>query len=101
MRKLVKTLIACSAFVFSGTVLAQTATPQMQGNPPMEAVKSDPIIENRAERAQAKKAYRKDKNVTRQQYKSERAASKRKLDEKLKMNGGGRDEEKTIRGGGQ
>lgn len=101
MRKFAWTLIAVSALAFSGAALSQTNTTQTPGNAGMQAGKSDPIVENREERAQAKKAYRKDKSVTRQQYKQERAAAKRKLDEKMRKSGGGRDEDKTIRGGGQ
>lgn len=101
MRKIAKTFICCCALVVSSVAFSQTGAPQAPANSGTQAGKSDPIVENREERAKARKEYRKDKSIDRQQYKKERAAAKRKLDEKQRMNGGGRDEDKSIRGGGQ
>lgn len=101
MRKLTKTLFVFYALVLSGAAFSQVNSMPAQPGAGAPASKTDPIIENREERAQAKKAYRQDKTETRQQYRKDRAAAKKKLDDKIKMNGGGRDEDKTIRGGGQ
>lgn len=99
MRKIAQTLLACCgiacclpAFSANGAGNATDATIAQAGT-------TDPIIENRKDRAQARRAYRKDKTITKQGYRKERSAANKKLENNLRATGNGQDDKTTIKGG--
>lgn len=99
MRKIAQTLLACCgiacclpAFSASGAGSAPVATVAQAGT-------TDPIIENRRDRAQARKEYRKDKSITKQEYRKERRTANKKLENNLRASGNEQEDKTTIKGG--
>ena len=99
MRKIAQTFLACCgiacclpSFSATGGDAAPVATMAQAGT-------ADPIIENRKDRAQARKAYKKDKSITSQEYRKERNTANKKLENKLQAPGAGQDDKTMIKGG--
>ena len=90
MLNLTKPLLALCAIAASGIVYAQTAGggPTGMGGSQMQSggggsTGKDPFIENREEKSQARKEYKKDKSISKQDYSQE----KKKANQKLKQSG--------------
>ena len=80
------------AFSASGVDSATGATVAQAGT-------TDPVIENRKDRAQARKAYSKDRTITKQGYRKERSKANKKLENNLRATGNGQEDKTMIKGG--
>jgi hypothetical protein len=80
MRNIIRTAVACCAIAACGLAFAQTgSTESSGGGAAAQTGKQDPYVQNREEKAQARKEYRKDKSGSKEQYREERKAANSKL----------------------
>lgn len=80
MPTLFKTIVACSAIAVSGIALAQTGAAGTSGTgADAQSGSKDPYVQNREEKAQSRKDYRKDKSISKQQYSQERKEANKRL----------------------
>jgi hypothetical protein len=73
-------LLACSVIAISNLAFAQTATSEPAATTGATQTSSDPIIQNRMEKAKARSEYRKKKKSAKQDY----SAKKKEANEKLR-----------------